>query len=468
MKHVLILVVLGALLAAMMYPRIDNSAYGYDESDYMTAARHGLWANLWDEPAMPLSEFIGLGLSSVRGSGPKVNLSEAIRSIDDVPFHRHNSGPVYFLWLHLLQTLTGSEEASMRGFNRLITLLNLLVIYGGCLWVLEGRAGFYAALVSGILFATSYTSIILSELCPHPLYITFYLAALFALTKAVRQGERRYWLLAVVLSAIAANTLMVGFLTVIALVAAGWWHRRAWSLTLGQAVRDLGVFLSVMTVTWPAALLKLSLVKSYSILAYLSVFRKNVWGDLPLSTAWAKRLAESPLDWLFFLIAAVALYRLRAERRDLWHWAVFIVFTLAVVGRIPAYGPRYVTPLVPAMFALFGLLAGPWLAGIPQRRAGSIMAALCVCTLGLLALLPYHYPIRFDRSADPTLAVIRSLPPTPGMRLLVPQLAAPALHYYFPQLRLSPYTDADALKAGIASGGVDAVLREDNTIERLR
>jgi hypothetical protein len=62
-----------------------------------------------------------------------------------------------------------------------------------------------------VLFATSYTSIVLNELGPHPLFITFYLATLLALTRAIAERQPRYWRLALVFGALAFNTIMIGF-----------------------------------------------------------------------------------------------------------------------------------------------------------------------------------------------------------------------------------------------------------------
>lgn len=468
MKQILFLVALCGLLSWTMLTRIDDSPYGYDEGDYMSAARLGVWANLFDDPGLPLGDFIGHGLSTIRGTGPKVNLSEIIRTSGDTTFYRHTNGPVYFIWLKLLHSIAGDQEAVVRSLNRLLTLLNLLVIYFGCKYALGSDEGQFAAWVAAILFATSYTTIVLTELCPHPLYITFYLAFLFTLTRAIRLGQRRDWWIAIALSALASATFMLGFITALALIPAAWFNRRVLGLTLSRVLKDAGLFLAVYVLAWPASLLKLSVVKSYSLLAYLTIFKKNVWGDFTLGQAWSKRLIESPLDWILLLVALLALIRLPSRQRELSHWLAFIFLTLAVVGRIPAYGPRYVTPLVPAMFGLIGLVAGPWLAALPTKRSLLYLALLALCCLGLLIRLPMQYPFRPDPAPKQQLNALRALVHEPGSRLLVPKLAVPTLHYYFPQAVLTGYETPSVMEAMLAGKQFDVIMNTDGSVRQLK
>jgi dolichyl-phosphate-mannose-protein mannosyltransferase len=462
MKHLLIVLALSIVLLVCILPRVDDAAYGYDEADYMTAARHGVWANLWDEPSLPISDFFRLGLASVRGE-QVIPLSETIRQLDDVSFQRHPHGPLYFFWLRFLQRVAGPNEAAVRGMNRVLTILNLVVIYYGALWALGGLEGFYAALTAGILFATSYTSIILNELCPHPLYITFYLAALYLLTRAIREGRRGYWLAALVAGGFALNTLVVGFIVGFVLLSAGWWNRRAWGLSPARAVRDSLYYWMPAFLTWPASLFKLSIVKSYAVMFYLAVFRKDVWGDLTLGATWRKRLAESPLEWIFLVIGLFVFTRIWRERRDVWPWIIYIGLTLAAIGGISSYGPRYVTPVVPAMLALYGVLAGPWLASLPPRRAMTVVAALAVSCGTLLSQLSNHYPIHHDQESRKILLAVDKLPRRPGMRVLAPNLAIPTLHYYFPELRLYPYNSNAEREERLTAGDIQAMVGTDGS-----
>jgi hypothetical protein len=151
--------------------------------------------------------------------------------------------------------------------------------------------------------------------------------------------------------------------------------------------------------------------------------------------------------------AFLLLLRLRRQRPELWPWAVYILAALAVVGRIPAYGPRYITPVVPAMFGFFGLFAGPWLARLPRTRAALLVVTLAATCLLLLTRLPGHYPVRPDHSMDPFISSVRALPTHPGMRVFVPQISLPSLHYYFPELALLPY-DGDLPKTLQAEAAV--------------
>jgi len=114
----------------------------------------GFAANYADPPTLPLADFVKIGLSRGKNPGWQADLSELIRSGDDMVFYRHWHGPLYLDWLHLLKPLA-TNEYSMRACGYLFPILTALLTYFGALHLLP-CAGQIAAMLGSALFFWSY------------------------------------------------------------------------------------------------------------------------------------------------------------------------------------------------------------------------------------------------------------------------------------------------------------------------
>src|SRR5271156_4628111 len=206
MRHVPAVTALLALLLIQMARNVAPDPYVYDEADYMYAASLGFLANYTDTPTLPIADFVRTGLARGRDPSQRHALSEQIRASDDVVFYRHWHGPIYLYFLIPISRL-GLSEIQVRTMMLAIPALTLAVIYCGCLWLIPGRLGTFAALTGGLLFVSSNSVIGSTELASHQLFALFSIAFLFLLLKFIASRQDRYWYAAVIITGLAFCTL---------------------------------------------------------------------------------------------------------------------------------------------------------------------------------------------------------------------------------------------------------------------
>jgi hypothetical protein len=459
-KDALILAVFIAMLMLLAWPSVPNSPFGYDEADYMFAAKMGLAANYTDTPTMPIGDFLRIGLSRGRDSGQSSSLSELIRGADDIVFYRHWHGPLYFYWLMPASGL-GLDERAMRVSMLAFPICSLFLIYFGCLWIFPGLHGQLAAVLSSALFLWSATTIRSTELAPHQAFVCSYLASLICLAKTVVTGHRRYFYLAVVAAALSCCLLEVGFVTVATLLICGFVERRSLRADWDFAVRSFLLFAATVLVVWPGAILKLSFLKGYLFMAYLAVFRKSPWGSVGLFDTWKGRILTSPVEWLLILVSAVLLLRSRESegRRPLYPFVAYSILMLAATLRVTSGTARYALPFQPALDVLAGCVLAAYLVKLRPATAHSLVAILSVALL-LPPWLDLRRPSRPDPRSSALLSYIRENH-LEQSRLLAPQNDIPLLHYYFPRIRLQGYSSSSPDQAAIAGAHVEGVLYPD-------
>src|SRR5579884_752501 len=306
----------------------------------MFAASLGMRANYTDTPTMPMAEFVRAG----RDSAHRSDLSSAIRGANDIIFYRHWHGPLYLDWL-LAMTRFTTDPHVLRGLQLMFPVLGGLVIYAGCLRLLTWPA----AVLSTALYLWSEAVLRSPELAPHQLFALCCLAALFLLAWIMVTGSRRAWYGALAFTAVAFCTLEVALVLVITLLVCGHLKRRELRADLRLAAASAGLFLGVVLIVWPGAVLKLSFLKAYAFMAYLALFRTHPWGtDMSVWQVWAYRFAQSPVEWVIIAAGIVALAFVRSEvRRKLLPFALFGVLMILAVFKVNAIDPRYMLPFIP-------------------------------------------------------------------------------------------------------------------------
>lgn len=225
MKHILTILILLALLLFLMARYVAPDPYVYDEADYMYAASLGIAANYTDTPTLPIADFVRTGLARGRDLSQRQALSEQIRAGNDVVFYRHWHGPLYLYFLIPVSRL-GLSERDVRTTMLAIPALTLVAIYCGCLWLIPGRAGTFAALTGSLLFLFGSHLNGSTELAPHHLFALLSVVFLFLLAKFVASGQRIYWYGAVVFAGLAFCTLEVAFVLIITLAICAFVERR--------------------------------------------------------------------------------------------------------------------------------------------------------------------------------------------------------------------------------------------------
>jgi Dolichyl-phosphate-mannose-protein mannosyltransferase len=440
MRHVLAVLLLLALLLFLMVRNVAPDPYVYDEADYMYAASLGFIANYTDTPALPVADFVRTGLARGRDASQRQALSEQIRASDDVVFYRHWHGPLY-IYLLIPASRLGLTEQQVRTVMLAIPALILVAIYCGCLWLIPGRSGTFAALAGSLLFLSSKSVTGSTELAPHQLFALLSVAFLFLLVKFVASGQRLYCYVAVVVAGLAFCTLEVAFVLIITLVICAFVERRRFG------GKSLALFVATVLVVWPAAIYKLSFVKGYLFMAYLALFRKSPWGTEGFFEIWGHRVLDSPLEWAAIL-ASVVLYlrKPHAEKLRTYPLIVYAVLMLAATARVVSSSPRYSLLFMPALDTFAALTLVPFLAASPRRVVYAALAMFC----GFFAITEYRL---FHRNHNPDArppAVLSYIHENrlEEKSLLVPQEDLPMIHYYFPRMHLHGYNDPSPPPSG--------------------
>jgi Dolichyl-phosphate-mannose-protein mannosyltransferase len=436
-----------ALFLLLIIRNVSSEPYVYDEADYMYAASLGFAANWSDTPSIPISDFVQAGLS--RGS--RESLSERIRTGNDVLFYRHFHGPLFHYLLIPVSRL-GWSEHTVRTAMLAIPCASLAVVYFGCLWLAPR-----SALVAAVLFLSSYAVVRSTELAPHQLFALCSLGSLVLLLKAIATSNRSYWYGSVVAAGLAFCTLEIAYVLLLTLAICCWVERRRWCAGSGLAAKSFALFLATVLAVWPAALMRLSFLKAYAVLAYLAVSRVFP-GNAGLIEIWRDRIFHSPLEWMLILAAARVWLRNRAGKRKVCLYPLGLFAACMWIATLPALTitPRYSLAFVPALDMLAGLalvpLIGPW------RRPASF-AVVTLVVAGLYSYAWYqaaHQPYNPNPRSAAVLTYIHQNK-LENKAVLAPQPDVPTLHYYFPGMQLRGYfgpTPAAMDHAGFAADAV--------------
>ena len=386
MRQVLVFGSLLALFLLLITRNVSSEPYGYDEADYMYAATLGFAPNWTDTPSISIADFLRAGLNR---DSPKA-LSERIRRSQDVLFYRHFHGPLYHFFLIPIARL-GLDQHDVRALMLAIPAAGLAVIYFGCLWLVPGPTAPLAALLAGVLFLTSHSVVWSSELAPHQLFALCTLACLILLVKAIATGRRTYWYACVGVSALAFCTLEVAFVLILTVAICGFIERRTFSTDLRFVVKSLALFFATVLAVWPSAILRLSFVKAYAVMAYLALMRESPWGHVGFIEMWRGRIFESPLEWS--LIAIALLLGLRNRRSRFYPVSLFTALMIVATLGVLSSTPRYALPFMPALDLLAGLTLLPT-RGFLRRPASLAVVALAVAGLYGIAWLQVAHRAR--------------------------------------------------------------------------
>jgi hypothetical protein len=440
------LVIFGLLLALFLLlitRNVSSEPYVYDEADYMYAASLGFVANWSDTPSIPIADFVRAGINRVGREA----LSQRIRNGNDALFYRHFHGPLFHYLLIPVARL-GLNERGVRIAMLAIPAASLAVIYFGC-------QPFIGAFLAAVLFLSSYSVIGSTELAPHQLFALCSLGCLVLLAKAIATGRRTYWYGSVMVSGLAFCTLEVAFVLILTLVICGWVERKLWQVDGRFVARSVGTFLATVVIIWPAAILRLSFMKAYAVLAYLASMREAPWGHAGFIETWRVRILDSPLEWVLILVGVMLWIGNR--RRNIYPIGLFATLMLVATLRVLTNTPRYALVFVPALDLLAGLALVPLLG--PLRRPASF-AVVALAIAGLYGNACYQV-INPPRNPNPRSAAVQTYihqNELENKAILAPQADLPVLHYYFPRMRLHGYFGREPTMEDRVSFAPDAIL----------
>jgi hypothetical protein len=185
---------------------------------------------------------------------------------------------------------------------------------------------------------------------------------------------------------------------------------------------------------------RLNLVKSYLFMAYLAVFRHNVWGDVTLGETWRLRLTDSPVEWLLIVVALI-LFRYRRDQAA-FPALVYSLLTFAALFRVNTATPRYLLPLLPGLLLFAGFVLAqrlaPWGPAMRAAATASLVLLLWANTARQMAA----HPVYINPRPQAVLDSVRENH-LEEQTLLVPADDLPAFHYYFPRSTLHGYAELE-------------------------
>ena len=303
-----------ALGAASFFLHQSDYPLTYDEGDYFTAVGKGFWTNWTDADDLPLGDFVSMGIDAVRDPASRSRLSDYIRSAGSTMFHRHYHPPLAFYPPILLAPLTASLPLQWQ--LRLAHLFWLL-LWTGALALLGWR---YAEARTPAIILVPASGAWAMAVVGYNMHLPFgLLASLFFLCWYLYEehghaGLRRAALLflAATLATVEYGMFVLFFILIHGALA--FWKSGEKTLFLRRALSSAGWVLLFLMLLWPAGMFGLNLLKSWTFVIYIALFRLG--GEPAAFAGWWTLLIEkwnaNPLELLLLLaLLGATLYRWR-------------------------------------------------------------------------------------------------------------------------------------------------------------
>jgi hypothetical protein len=460
----LILLAIAVLFAIAFRHAVPPAPFVYDESDYMTVARAGLWGNYAEPQSMSLAGFVKVGLKALHGEMGRTGLSDYIRELHDTSFYRHYHGPLYFYWLVFANAVFGGNEYLVRATGLLFHLLTFSTIVLGLPWAF-GKQYRPAGWLGGGLYLFSLNNIMaVTDLSTHVIFLWVSMLGLILIARFANEPARRNYYVALAGCAVALCAQEYGMLLFACLALAVFLRReevrREWPGWFRLALVSIGVAAGVILVVWPAGVLKGTLVEGILLIGYLSKYRKGSFGTETPMGVWIERFQHETVDCVVLLacVVAIGLYLWRSPRRNaLLPVLLYPAIMLLTMLKNTSGNPRYFSSIPAPVIAAAAVLMGERLRKVP---AVAMAAGICAIA-AVLAVSAWAPAIASGSRTDPGLIpMIELARREPVHTMLAPFLYRPSLSYYFPdRLVLAMPQDADraAIADQIQRGNPDMV-----------
>ena len=426
---------------------LTTDYFKYDAADYMYAASKGLYANYIDRNAIPFSTFIRKGLNKGLKKKERTSLSEFLRGSDDISFYRHYHGPLYFYVISLSNRILGESEFLSRWTSLLFWIISVAACYMGCLFLLEKEKRMSAILSSSFMLFSTTNIETSSQITPHGLYVLTVIVSLFLISKFLITKKLIFFYLAIVATAFAFLAIEYALLLLFTLIISVWLQGRelfsSWSskdFLVRAVIVPAALFFGTIFVVWPAALLKLSLVRNYIFFAYFAVVRGGEYGTQAFWEVWINRFVHSPVEY-FLLIPATALAILRVKQHR-WYLP-FLIYPFLVficTFRNTSTSPTYISSLLPPLFILSGIVIADLLGKLakPKRK---VVSTIIVLVLFGSCYFRFFLPMSRQLPEQKLKYVVNYIQKN-GLydgHTLIDRDFLPTLHYYFPTKVFSSY-----------------------------
>lgn len=441
-----------AVMLLLFVPLTSNQPYPYDGADYIYAGTRGFWKNYIDAGSLPLWDFIQKGLELRDDPSKRAEISGLARSQDDISMYRHFHGPLYAYWVAFWSKLGVTDNEAMFRSTGLIahtaTSLVLMLAY----WSLFPAWPRVGGLVAGALFLFNRTGLITaSEVTQHLLFVLTAAITLWMLGLFCKTFETRYWYAMMASLALALATLesafLIGLTIAVVLLLLYRPIRERWPDFRQQLlllVKGIGVFLLVLFVVWPAGIFKLSALRGFLFLAYMSLERKTFFAAIGPWTVWVQKFESSPWEIALGAVAFVLgwlLWRKFEYRRETLPWLVyalvFILVTLKVTIDYTHYRGTIALAWTMTVAIVFGYI---WKHSGAAIRAALVVAVSVPLVAGTISFYQERkFLSRQTAASAGVLSYLRERKIPDGSKLYVPYFFVPMIHLYRPDVETVGY-----------------------------
>jgi hypothetical protein len=439
---------------------IIDVSFDIDEADYMYSFEKGFSAHYFDRNALPLWSFIKTGLSKGMKRDKTTELSKMIRSADDITVFRHFHGPLYFYYMILAEKCVGKSERAVRTASLFLLYICSIVVLFGCLMVLNGPRGRIPSLLTALLVLLSPSLFFtVSMVSPHAMYVLCCSLSLFCMVRAVDTGGKTWLYISAVVIAVTFLTteyVVVLFICwVVSVITVYRKDRNVFPRPVRFIINALVIYAGVIIVLWPAAIFKMSLIKSNLVIAYTAFVRNKMLTSPPLLEFWWNRITASPIEYgiiaVGFITAGYCL--VRKKQISLLPVLSYLVLIMLMEVRHLAPVPTYVSSIVVTGIVAAGI-ALPTAFGKRAWVPVSILSLLCIALFMHLRFyyLPHQQSPRLLLRTEMAALIKKEMPE----KVLVARPMLSLVHYYFRNIKADSYTSEeygkDEALADIARG----------------
>ena len=425
----------------------DQGSLIYDEGDYYQAIRNGFWNNWTDADDVPTMEFIETGLKAVRGEIARSEMSKMIRSSGSSAFYRHYHPPFAFYHPMITRAIAPDmpEENQLRFGTFGLMILWILILAGLALKEPDLFTPWFVLVPASANWIAS--------ACAFNMHVPFGLAVtLMALAwYAYERNRSKTWIkrlaifaLAVALCSVEYSLFLNGMLVLWTLIGL-WKNRKDWKPFVRTKLVDLAWLTGFMLLLWPAGVLKLGLLKSYALQAYIALFRldSHVDGFLTFRDMIEWKWTSSPIELLLLvgIIAGIIWGWQKLLRRGSLFVSLGVVLAIAYTQLNPALVLRwYLFPVFCLAFTFY-LHVLSERAGIGANRQ-TVIALLTACLLFTLAQFEIRLP-SYTKAREVRQAVLTAARGDVDAPVIAIQGMAPPLGAYFPEREVRGFHPED-------------------------
>jgi len=455
---------------------ISSNRFTYDEADYMYAVSKGLSANYFDKGAIPLSVFIEKGIDKGLNLSNKTNLSKFIRKSDDISFYRHYHGPLYFYYLSLLNRLKLETEYGVRwGSLLLLPIVSIAVFFLLQTYSQDNTA----AIIGSFLMITSPSLIgAFRIITPHGFYILVSLLTLFLLSIFLKKNNLIYWYLSIIFMAFSFLTMefalliLVTFILCIFVKGSELFKNDSRCDILLFFTKSLGLFILVIFILWPGALLNFTLLKNYLFFAYFAIIRGNLYGSFTILQLFSNRFITSPIEYLMmlpWLFSFIYVFIIKRGNNYLLPFMIYSLLIFLTTLKITSANPTYIASFLSVMFVISSVMIDNWLNYLKDSRIrrGLLLVLVIVILLnGMLYLYKERNRFMYETN-NYTNKLIDYLKnhDLKVRKILIPSSYLPSVHFYYPYMEIEPFeceSDGNDILNHIKYNLIDGLICEGN------